>query len=62
MMAEGSGSQKVNPNLVAGIVSNYVAKNSIPVDQVGGLIVAIHQALSGLGNAEPAPGPFAQFS
>jgi hypothetical protein len=34
-MAEGSGSQKVNPNLVAEIVSSYVAKNSIPVDQVG---------------------------
>ena len=55
-MAEGSGSQKVNPNLVAGIVSSYVAKNSVPVNEVGGLIAAIHQALSGLGNAEPAPG------
>src|SRR5271169_1606855 len=50
-MAEGSGSQKVNPNLVAEIVSSYVAKNSVPVDQVGGLIAAIHQTLSGLGNA-----------
>ena len=56
-MAEGNGSQKVNPNLVPDIVSSYVAKNSVPVDQVGGLIAAIHQALSGLGNAEPAPGP-----
>jgi predicted transcriptional regulator len=56
-MAEGSGLQKVNSNLVAEIVSSYVAKNSVPVDQVGGLIAAIHQALSGLGNAEPAPGP-----
>jgi hypothetical protein len=28
-MAEGSGSQKVNPNLVAEIVSSYVAKNSV---------------------------------
>jgi len=52
-MAEGSGSQKVNPNLVAEIVSSYVAKNSVPVDEVGGLIAAIHQALSGLGSAEP---------
>jgi hypothetical protein len=34
-MAEGSGSQKVNPNLVPEIVSSYVAKNSVPVDQVG---------------------------
>jgi len=56
-MAEGSDSQKVNPNLVAEIVSSYVAKNSVPVDEVGGLIAAIHQALSGLGNAELAPGP-----
>ena len=56
-MAEGSGSQKVNPNLVAEIVSNYVAKNSVPVDQVEGLIAAIHQTLSGLGSAEPTPTP-----
>ena len=56
-MAEGSGSQKVNPNLVAEIVSSYVAKNSVPVDQVGGLIAAIHQTLSGLGSAEPTPVP-----
>ena len=54
-MAEGSGSQKVNPNLVAEIVSSYVAKNSVPVDQVGGLITAIHQTLSVLGSAEPTP-------
>jgi predicted transcriptional regulator len=54
-MAEGSGSQKVNPNLVAEIVSSYVAKNSVPVDQVAGLIATIHQTLSGLGNAEPTP-------
>jgi predicted transcriptional regulator len=56
-MAEGSGSQKVNPNLVAEIVSNYVAKNSVPVDQVGGLIAAIYQTLSRLGSAEPTPTP-----
>ena len=34
-MAEGSGLQKVNSNLVAEIVSSYVAKNSVAVDQVG---------------------------
>ena len=34
-MAEGGGSQQVNPNLVAEIVSSYVAKNSVAVDQVG---------------------------
>src|SRR5271168_4987106 len=56
-MAEGSGSQKVNPSLVAKIVSSYVAKNSVPVDQVGGLIAATHQTLSGLGSAGPTPAP-----
>jgi hypothetical protein len=50
-MTGGSGSQKVNPNLVVEIVSRYVAKNSVPVDQMGGLIAAIHQTLSGLGSA-----------
>jgi predicted transcriptional regulator len=54
-MAEGSGSQKVNPNLVAEIVASHVAKNSVPVDQVGGLIAVIHQTLSGLGSTEPTP-------
>ena len=54
-MGEGNGSRKVNPNLVAEIVSSYVAKNSVPVDQVGGLITAIHQTLSVLGSAEPTP-------
>jgi predicted transcriptional regulator len=52
-MAEDGSPQKVSPNLVAEIVSSYVAKNSVPVDQVGGLIAAIHQTLSGLGSAEP---------
>jgi predicted transcriptional regulator len=56
-MDEGSSSQKVSPHLVAEIVSSYVAKNSVPVDQVGGLIAAIHQTLSGLGSAEPTPAP-----
>ena len=54
-MAEGSGSQKVNPNLIAEIVSSYVAKNSVPVDQVGGLIAAVHETLIRLGRAEPPP-------
>jgi predicted transcriptional regulator len=56
-MAEGSGSQKVNPNLVAEIVSSYVAKNGVAVDQMGGLIAAIHVTLSGLGSAEPTLAP-----
>jgi predicted transcriptional regulator len=37
-MADDSSAQKVDPKLVAEIVSSYVAKNSIGVDQVGGLI------------------------
>ena len=56
-MAEASSSQKVNPTLVAEIVRGYVAKNSVPVDQVAGLISAIHRTLSGLGGADPAPAP-----
>ena len=56
-MAEGSSSQKVSPHLVAEIVSSFVAKNRVPVDQVGGLIATIHQTLSGLGSGEPTPTP-----
>ena len=59
-MAEGSGSLKVSPNLVAEIVRSSAVmspktKNSVPVDQLGGLIAAIHQTLSGLGSAEATP-------
>jgi predicted transcriptional regulator len=56
-MAEGSSSHKVNPNLVAEIVSSYLAKNSVAVDQVGGLIAAIYRTLSGLGSAQPTTAP-----
>jgi predicted transcriptional regulator len=48
-MAEESSSQNVNPHLVAEIVRGYVAKNSVAIDQLGGLIVTVHQTLSGLG-------------
>ena len=48
-MAEDSSSQNVNPHLVAEIVSSYVAKNSVAIDQLGGLIATVHQTLSGLG-------------
>jgi predicted transcriptional regulator len=54
-MAEDSGSPNVNPHLVAEIVSNYVAKNSIAVDQLGGLIATVHQTLSSLGTNTAAP-------
>ena len=46
-MADDKSSQNVNPHLIAVIVRSYVAKNSIAVDQLGGLIVTVHRTLSG---------------
>jgi predicted transcriptional regulator len=37
-MADDSSARKVDTGLIAEIVSSYVAKNSIGVDQIGGLI------------------------
>jgi ROS/MUCR transcriptional regulator protein len=54
-MADDSSAQKVDPSLVAEIVSSYVAQNSIDVDQLAGLIVTVHRTLSGLGTNAPAP-------
>ena len=54
-MAEDSSSHNVYPHLVAEIVCGYVAKNSIAVDQLGGLIATVHQTLSGLGTNTTAP-------
>ena len=54
-MAEESTVQKVDPSLVAEIVSSYVAQNSIAIDQVAGLIATVHRTLSGLGTNAPAP-------
>ena len=54
-MAEDTGSQNVDPHLVAEIVRGYVAKNSVAVDQLGGLIATVHQTLSGLGTNTTAP-------
>lgn len=54
-MAEESSLQTIDPRLVAEIVSSYVAKNSISVDQVGGLIATVHRTLSGLGTNTTAP-------
>ena len=53
-MAEDSSSQNVDPHLVAEIVSRYVAKNSVAIDQLGGLIATVHRTLSGLGTNTPA--------
>ena len=49
-MADDSSAQKVDPSLVAEIVSSYVAQNSIGVDQLAGLIATVHRTLSGLGD------------
>jgi predicted transcriptional regulator len=54
-MADDSSAQKVDPSLVAEIVSSYVAQNSIAMDQVAGLIATVHRTLSSLGTNAPAP-------
>ncbi len=53
-MADDGSAQKVDPSLVAEIVSSYVAKNSVSVEQMAGLIVTVHRTLSGLGESTPA--------
>jgi predicted transcriptional regulator len=54
-MTEDSSLQNVDPHLVAEIVHGYVAKNTVAVDQLGGLIATVHQTLSGLGTNTTAP-------
>ena len=54
-MADVGSAQKVDPGVVAEIVSSYVAQNSVGVDQIAGLIVTVHRTLSGLGESVPAP-------
>jgi predicted transcriptional regulator len=54
-MVDDSSAQKVDPSLVAEIVSSYVAQNSIAVDQLAGLIATVHRTLNGLGQNAPEP-------
>src|SRR5271169_4337211 len=54
-MADDSTAQKVDPSLIAEIVSSYVAQNSIAIDQIAVLIATVHRTLSGLGTNAPAP-------
>jgi predicted transcriptional regulator len=55
-MAEDRSTEKVNPRLVAEIVSSYVGKTSIAVDQIGPLIATVHHTLRNLGaNAAASP-------
>ncbi len=58
-MTESSSPQSADRHLVAEIVRGYLVKNTVAVDQVGGLIAVVHQTLSGLGSnatmAAPIP-------
>jgi predicted transcriptional regulator len=56
-MADDSSPPKVDPGLVAEIVSSYVGKNPIGIDQIGSLMATVHRTLSGLGQAAPASLP-----
>ncbi len=56
-MAEDSSLQSVDLRLVAEIVRGYVAKNSVALDQLGGLIATVHQTLSGLHTNTTASAP-----
>ncbi len=54
-MADDDSAQKVDPSLVAEIVSSYVGKNSIRIDQLGALIATVHRTLSSLGTTTGSP-------
>ena len=41
--------------LSADIVAAYVSENSVPADQIAGLVRSVHAAMSGLGQADAAP-------
>ncbi|HEV2100950.1 MAG TPA: MucR family transcriptional regulator [Stellaceae bacterium] len=56
-MADDSSGRKVDTGLVAEIVSSYVGKNPVGIDQIGSLIATVHHTLSGLGTNAPAPMP-----
>ena len=56
-MADDSSPPKVAPGLVAEIVSSYLGKNAIGIDQIGSLITMVHRSLSGLGAIAPASSP-----
>jgi predicted transcriptional regulator len=55
-MAEESTTPRLDTGLLAAIVSSYVTKNSVGVDQLGDLIATVHRALSGLGTNPPRLG------
>ena len=41
--------------LTADIVAAFVSENSVPAAEIPGLVRSVHAAMSGLGQAEPAP-------
>lgn len=55
-MSDNSAVGRLARDMTAEIVASYVANNSIRQDDVPGLITAVYQALSALGEA-PAPAP-----
>lgn len=63
MEDEASTSGRSNDDLVqmtTQIVTSYISRNTVPTDQLGTVIQAIHDALRGIGSApaaEPAPAP-----
>ena len=59
-MADDNSVPRVDPSLVAEIVRSYAAKNRIAVNQIGEVIAAVHQTLSGLSVSTPAPAPAAE--
>lgn len=53
IMAAAVGGQKIDPKLIAQIVSSYLMKNRITIDQIGDLIASVYHTLSGLRKLPP---------
>ena len=56
-MTEQNPPPRVDPYQVVEIVSSYVRHHKIATDQLAGLIVEVHRALTGLGRVPPAQEP-----
>jgi MucR family transcriptional regulator, transcriptional regulator of exopolysaccharide biosynthesis len=59
-MGDSSNIQKVDPELIAEIVSSYVANHNITAGQLEELISTVHRTLSTLGTNAPASSPAAE--
>ena len=51
--AAAVGGQKIDPKLIAQIISSYLVKNCIAINQIGDLIASVYHALSGLRKLPP---------